>query len=179
MLLFPGWLVSIVTFPGVIVHEAAHKFFCDVTDTPVYSVTYFRFGNPAGFVVHKEAETLKKSLLITIGPLIVNTVLCGIFTLPVAYPLFILGVSEPTIPQMVLAWIGYSIGMHAFPSDQDANNFKDHVKRTQKNRSVVYELASAFSGLIQVANILRIFWFDLFYAIFVSMGVALFALSFI
>ena len=51
--MIPGWLISLVTFPGVVVHEAAHRFFCDVTDTPVYEVSYFRpRGKPAGYVIH-------------------------------------------------------------------------------------------------------------------------------
>ncbi len=78
MFFIPGWLLALVTFPGVIVHEIAHRFFCDVTDTPVYEVAYFRPGqNPAGYVIHGPAKNLRAGLLISAGPLLINTVLCS------------------------------------------------------------------------------------------------------
>lgn len=35
-MLIPGFLISLVTFPGVMVHELAHLVFCKLTNTPVY-----------------------------------------------------------------------------------------------------------------------------------------------
>lgn len=36
MFFVPGPVIAAVTFPGVIVHEAAHRFFCDLGGVPVY-----------------------------------------------------------------------------------------------------------------------------------------------
>ena len=44
-------LISLVTFPGVIVHEAAHLPFCRLRRMPVVEVCFFRVGNPAGYVI--------------------------------------------------------------------------------------------------------------------------------
>lgn len=52
-MIIPGFLISIVTFPGVIVHEMAHQIFCRLCGVAVFDVCYFRFGNPSGYVVHE------------------------------------------------------------------------------------------------------------------------------
>lgn len=41
-MIIPGFLISIATFPGVIVHEAAHQLFCRLTKVAVLDVCYFR-----------------------------------------------------------------------------------------------------------------------------------------
>ena len=128
----PGWLITLVTFPGVVVHEAAHRFFCDLTDTPVYEVSYFRpAANPAGYVIHGKPPSLRASLLISAGPLVINTILCSLLTLTVAYQVLVLdaGWSDPVV--IFLAWLGYSIGMHAFPSKQDESSQRDRLGRSK------------------------------------------------
>jgi hypothetical protein len=78
---FPSWLIALVTFPGVVVHEAAHRFFCDLTETPVYEVSYLRpMGNPAGYVVYGRPRSLRAALMISGGPLLINTLLCAVLT---------------------------------------------------------------------------------------------------
>jgi hypothetical protein len=52
MFFIPGPVIAAITFPGVILHETAHLFFCKLFKLQVYNVCYFRFGNPAGFVLH-------------------------------------------------------------------------------------------------------------------------------
>lgn len=163
----PGWLISIITFPGVIVHEIAHRFFCDVAKVPVYDICYFRFGNPAGYVSHGEVNGIKKSFLISIGPLIVNSLLCMLLTMPLVFPMFILGAKTTSPVFGILAWIGFSIGMHAFPSNHDMNNFTHEVK-TSKQKGILYLIALPFALIIKIANILSVVWFDLIYAVGIS-----------
>lgn len=52
-MIIPGFLISILTFPGVIVHEIAHQLFCRICGVAVLDVCYFKAGNPAGYVVHE------------------------------------------------------------------------------------------------------------------------------
>jgi hypothetical protein len=47
----PRILVSVLTFPGIIFHELGHQLFCKFTGVRVIKVRYFRFGNPAGYVL--------------------------------------------------------------------------------------------------------------------------------
>ena len=68
MFIIPGQLISLATFPGVIVHEAGHMLFCKLRHVAVLDVCFFRFGNPAGYVVHEPVNRFSTSLLITFGP---------------------------------------------------------------------------------------------------------------
>ena len=49
--MIPGIIITWLTFPGVMVHEFAHKLFCRWTKTEVMEVCYFRFGNPVGLLL--------------------------------------------------------------------------------------------------------------------------------
>lgn len=94
MFLIPGWLISILTFPGVIAHEIGHRLFADWAKVPVYKVCYFRVGNPAGYVIHGPVNSLRASFLISVGPLIVNTLLCALITFSAVFPMYILEVEN-------------------------------------------------------------------------------------
>jgi hypothetical protein len=157
----PGWLISLATFPGVIVHEAAHKFFADRAGVRVHKVCYFRLGNPAGYVVHDPPKGLRQSFLISIGPLIFNTILCALITLPIPF------LDPQSNLILFLGWLGYSIGMHSFPSNQDMDNFIGTIKSTHR-KGVLLIAAKIFAGLLRIANALRFFWFDLIYAVGVA-----------
>ena len=162
MFFLPGWLVSILTFRGVMVHEMAHRFFCDVAGVRVLKVCYFRVGNPAGYVLHETTDRLGAAFLITVGPLLVNTVVCSLLTFT---PVIAFSLKPESVHPVfyLLAWVGMSVGMHAFPSNQDARNFTAVLEATGK-RGLLYWVGQGFRGLIFVANLLRVVWFDLMYA---------------
>ncbi|MCB1077610.1 MAG: DUF3267 domain-containing protein [Verrucomicrobiae bacterium] len=121
----PGFLVTWATFPGVIVHEFAHKLFCQITGTRVIEVRYFQFDNPAGYVLHEIPTSPWKHLLIGFGPLIVNT-LGGLGIALAALPLK--GVGEGTNPLfVVLMWLAISVAMHSFPSTGDAKSIWEGI----------------------------------------------------
>jgi hypothetical protein len=134
---------------------------------PVYKACYFRLGDPAGYVIHGPVDELKKSLLISIGPLIVNTLFCAVICFSAVFPVFILNAQTYNPVIALLLWIGISIGMHAFPSNQDMNNFVANVAHARQRGPLLWA-AKFFSGLLRLANILRFFWFDLFYAVGVA-----------
>jgi len=169
MFLIPGWLISILTFPGVIAHEFAHRFFADWAKVPVYQVCYFRVGNPAGYVIHGPVKGLKNSFLISVGPLIINTVLCALLTFSAIFPMFILEAAEYNWIFILLAWIGFSIGMHAFPSNEDMENLLAEVKGAKQSGPLLWS-AKLFAGILRLANALRVFWFDAIYAVLASLA---------
>jgi hypothetical protein len=162
MFLISGFVVAIITFPGVIVHEVAHRLFCDLAGVPVYEVCYFRIGNPSGYVVHGPATSLRASFLITIGPLIANTLLCAVISFTAIISLNLDIADTPPVFNL-LAWLGISIGMHAFPSPQDAANFSATVQASGRG-GLLYVVAKVFQLLVRAANALRIIWFDFIYA---------------
>lgn len=81
MCFIPGALIAILTFPGIIVHEFAHKSFCQRVGVPVYEVCYFRCGNPAGYVKHGPVQRYSQAFLIGVAPFIVNSLLAFIIFL--------------------------------------------------------------------------------------------------
>src|SRR5579864_1018867 len=80
----PGVIIAVLTFPGVIVHEFAHRLFCFLTRTPVREVCYFRFGSPSGYVIHDIPSNIWKNIVIGVGPLFVNSAVCFALALLVA-----------------------------------------------------------------------------------------------
>src|SRR5262249_39816649 len=75
----PGVVIAVLTFPGVIVHEAAHLIFCRLAGLAVFAVCFFRIGNPAGYVIHEPPATYRASFAVSMGPFLVNSVLCVAF----------------------------------------------------------------------------------------------------
>ncbi|MDD4290390.1 MAG: metalloprotease family protein [Patescibacteria group bacterium] len=166
MFLIPGWIIAALTFPGVIIHEWAHKKYCDWTDIKVHKVIYFQFTNPVGYVIHDEPQKYGQIFWISTGPLIINSLLAII----VSY--FATQTQTESFLYYLLVWIAISSGMHAFPSDQDAKHIFDKSKILLKGgSSKLHYLTYPFYTLIWLANKLRFLWFDLFYAIaLVSFG---------
>lgn len=152
-----GWLIALTTFPGIILHEWAHKFFCDRTRIPVYKTCYFRLGNPAGYVIHGEVDNYGKAFLIATAPFLVNTTIAVIlFCIALLIPLGLIA--------YILYWLGISIAIHSFPSSQDADNLWGYSKKSWRRNPLVL-LSFPVVGLIKLARLLSAIWFDLIYAI--------------
>ncbi len=167
-MIIPGEFVALATFPGVIVHEAAHMLFCKLRGTAVLDVCFFRFGNPAGYVVHEETEDFNTTFLISVGPFIVNSLLCMLICFPAYLPMKVFDVSHPL--NFLLLWLGVSIGMHAFPSTQDAAVLWTQAKKAASSLNPLAVLSFPLVILIYVANLASIFWFDLFYGLGIGLG---------
>jgi len=131
MIIIPGFLIALVTFPGVIVHEAAHLFFCKLRRVAVFDVCYFRIGNPSGYVIHEVPDSFTSSFLIAVGPFIINSFLCVLFCFPALVPVRMFNQPDPLC--YFLIWLGISIGMHAFPSTQDAKVLWQQAKKAAAN----------------------------------------------
>lgn len=154
----PGWLISLLTFPGVIVHEWAHKKFCDWNEVKVEKVVYFRFGNPAGYVLHEEPKKYKQVFWVSVGPLIINSILT------IFLGIFASSLDSSSNSYLFILWLAISIGMHSFPSDHDAKNILNESK-ILKDKNKTHYLAYPFFALIWLANKLSFFWFDAIYAV--------------
>lgn len=169
MFFIPGELIAILTFPGVIVHEFAHMFFCKIRNVLVFDACYFRIGNPAGYVVHENTENFNTTFLISMGPFFVNTILCLLICLPAYMPVKFFDLDHPL--SYFLIWLGVSIGMHAIPSTQDANNVYEQAKENAQKMNVLALVSFPIVGLIYVFNVLRMFWADLIYGVAIGIGI--------
>ena len=169
MIFIPGFIISLLTFPGVIIHEIAHRFFLDLAKVPVYSACYFQISSSgiAGYITHGPVKKLSHHFLVSIAPLLVNTVLCAILTFPAYFTFFILGTEDHSKVFELLFWVGFSIGMHAFPSKEDMNSFVDAVLHS-KPKGLLFICTKIFAGFVSLINALRFFWFDAFYAFFIA-----------
>jgi hypothetical protein len=158
----PGFLISMATFPGVIVHELAHVAFCKFTDTRVLKVCLFRLGNPAGYVIHEQPSTVWRHILIGIGPFFVNTLL-GFMIGIVAIPMH-MDLRHPTPAQFLLLWLGVSIAMHSFPSIGDARSIW-HAVWSKGAPMSARLVGSPLVVVIFAGAIGSIFWLDALYGI--------------
>ena len=160
-MLIPGFLIAWITFPGVIVHEFGHRLFCNLTDTPVRQVCYFRFGNPAGYVIHEQPDSAWKHILIGIGPLIVNSTfgfVIGFGAILNPWKAEGLGI----ITTSILIWLAVSIAMHSFPSRVDADGIWSAVYDNEAP-AIARAVAFPLVVLIYLGAIGSIFWLDLAY----------------
>lgn len=165
-MIIPGWVITIFTFPGVIVHEFAHQIFCRWMRVAIFDVCYFRIGTPAGYVVHEKPRTEMQHLVIGIGPFLVNTIIGALIAFPAAIP--VLKFDSGNLLDYALVWLGVSIAMHAFPSTGDAQSIWQSIKH-EGAPLVVRALATPIVVLIYLGAFGSIFWLDLLY----GAGVAL------
>ena len=163
----PGFVISLVTFPGVIVHELAHQLFCYYFNVPVLKVVYFQMGNPAGYVMHEPVKNKAQGILISVGPFIVNTVIGALISLPAALPVFTYHTAGPL--DYVLIYLGVSIAMHAFPSTGDARVIW-HSIREENTPAWVRVIGYPVIGLIYLGSLGSFFWLDLLYGVGVALG---------
>jgi hypothetical protein len=165
MIIIPGFIIALLTFPGIIVHEMAHQFFCRITGTAVLNVCYFRIGNPAGYVVHEAARSPGKSLLISIAPFFFNTIVGALIAAPAAMSQ---DFNEADPLNFLLLWLGISIAMHSFPSTGDAQSLWGSLRQEPWWLRV---LVAPIVALIFVGAIGSFIWLDVLYGVGVAFGV--------
>ena len=163
----PGLLVSIATFPGIIVHEFAHDLFCKLTKTPVQEVCYFQIGNPAGYVIHELPSNVWKHILIGIGPLIVNSLIgiamgfAAIFMQIDYYHLTALGAAY--------LWLAISIAMHSFPSTGDADSIMNAIW-SQGAPITARLLGTPLVLVLRLGAACSVIWLDAIYGFILVVG---------
>jgi hypothetical protein len=166
MFFIPGPVIAALTFPGVIVHEAGHLFFCRLFKLQVYDVCFFRFGNPAGYVIHERTDQFLPLFFVSMGPFFANTLLCMVFCTAAFLPVWELKVSDPLA--YFFYWLGLSIGMHAFPSTADLSNMWELAPERAKQGNVLAIISLPLVGILYLLNFARMFWADLGYGIAVG-----------
>ena len=165
-LFIPGPIIALLTFPGVILHEAAHLFFCRLFNLQVYDLCLLRFGNPAGYVIHEKTENFTALFFVNIGPFISNTLLCMVFCSAAVLPFWRPRLSDPMA--LFLYWLGLSIGMHAIPSSADLSNLWEMAPARAKQGNVLAIASLPLIAMLYVLNVGRVLWADLAYGIAVG-----------
>jgi hypothetical protein len=168
MFFVPSIVISLITFPGIIVHELAHQLFCRWFKVPVFEVVYFQMKKPMGYVLHERTESHLQAVMISIGPFFVNTILGALIALPAAMPVFTFDNAGPL--DYFLIYLGVSIAMHAFPSTGDAANVWD-IARSRETPLWLRIIGWPIVVLIYIGAIGSMFWLDLLYGIGVAVGI--------
>jgi len=125
------YLYDLFTAPGVMMHELTHAFFCVSSGVKVHKIKLFQFGRTAGYVDHDEPTKFYQGFLISVGPLIINS-LFALF----AFAQFQYSLSD--WHPWVWLYFGLVVGLHAIPSSGDARallNLANH--RIFKNPLVI------------------------------------------
>lgn len=166
MFFIPGSVIAAATFPGVVVHELAHQLFCRYFRIPVYKVCYFRFGNPAGYVIHGRTDNWVQQVLVGVGPFFLNSILGAILCFPSALRVFEFD-GAASIPDVILIWLGVSVAMHAIPSTGDAKSMWQAV--SGQNSSILAKIVVApVVGLVFLLAVGSVVWLDLLYGVGIS-----------
>lgn len=175
MIFIPGFLISLLhlgisllTFPGIIVHEAAHVLACKMRGVAIFDVCYLRAGNPGGCVISEDEKDFSTSFLISIGPFLLNSLLCVIICIPAYVPIEVFEVNSPF--NYLLMWLGVSIGSHAFPSLTDAENLFAHTKEVFHSRRPMIILTLPLILFIYLMSILSFIWADFLYGLALGIG---------
>ena len=166
MIIIPGFVIALVTFPGVIVHEAAHLLFCRLCRVAVFKVCFFQLRNPAGYVIHEQTDDFKKTFLISMGPFFINTLLCILFCSAAFLPVWELKINDYLA--YFFYWLGLSIGMQAFPSTQDLSHIWKLAPQAVKRGNWLAIVSYPIVILLYPLNFLRIVWADLGYGLAVG-----------
>ena len=166
MFFIPGPVIALLTFPGIIVHETGHFFFCRLFRLAVFDVCFFRFGNPGGYVIHERTDNFKALFFVSMGPFFVNTLLCMVFCTAAFLPVWELKTQDPLA--YFFYWLGLSIGMHAFPSKDDLSNIWALAPVKAKHGNVLAVISLPLIAILYVLNYARIVWADLGYGIAVG-----------
>lgn len=161
MIIIPGFVISLLTFPGVIMHEAAHLFFCRLFGLAVFDVKWFQMENPAGYVVHERTDDFTKVFFVSLGPFFINSILCVLFCSAAFMPLWELKIDDPLA--YFFAWLGLSMGMQAFPSTEDLKHIWELAPVKVKEFNLLAIASYPVVGLLFVLNLARVVWADLLY----------------
>ena len=152
-----GQLITALTFAGVIVHELSHELFCRLLGVRVEKVCYFRFGNPAGYVVHEQAKYFFQAFLIATGPMILGTALA----------IFLFRADEiiqSSINEYVWIWLGFSVAINSLPSRGDAKSlWLENWSQIKRNILALCWLPVTL--LVWLLSFLSSLWVSSFYAL--------------
>jgi len=160
-------IFSLLTFPGVIVHEFAHACACRRLGIRVVKVCYLRLGNPLGYVLHEQPTYAIQHIMVAVAPFFVSTLVALAVSL-----LASLLVTSPAATEfkdlavLAGAWISFSIALHAFPSSGDGDALWNDV--TSPDVSFLAKLLLApVVGLIRLCQAGAAVWLHALFAVVV------------
>lgn len=116
---------NLICFPGAITYRIINKLFCDRQGIYIDKIKYFKpLALESHYVIYQSRES-KKNISIIIGPFIINTLLCALFTFEFSI-LTVLKTSFTTdkVWTYLSLWLGVSFGYFAIPTKKDIQQIR-------------------------------------------------------
>ena len=156
-----------LTFPGVAIHEWAHKIFCQLSGLRVIKVVYFRFGNPSGYVVHEAPQNYLQSFFVATGPIIFNSIV----SVGLAYAIIFF--QSGSYWRLIFLWLAFSVAAHAFPSSEDLSGASsDGLNHLKKGSSLLPLIGFPLIGIMWLAGRFGLIFRIAFAVLMVVIGLA-------
>ncbi len=108
-----GIFLTALTFPGVMVREAAHLFFCRLFKLAIFDVRFLELNPPFGHVQHEHPNHFWAAAVETLGPFFLNSVLCILFCWAVFLPVWELRIFDPLARAAIYRRLEAPMGPHA------------------------------------------------------------------
>jgi len=165
----PGGFFATITFPGVMMHELSHYIMCRLFKVKIHQLKlfslraeHFSFSSnaPMGWVSHEPPRKYYKTFLISIAPIIFNTLLAIIFytlSLPFLNNKYLFSVSY------LFIYLGFCCGANAFPSKGDGEVLWNKANEELKNKNYLVLFVYPIILLIYIAHYSSILWIDWIY----------------
>lgn len=156
----PDIIISIATFPGIIIHRISQLLFCRISRIAVSDVGHFKSSNPRGYIVHEQPKDIYQLILLTIGPFLFNTLLGAFIAVSSSIPILERGSDNPM--DYLLLWLGISIAMHAFPNRKNIKNIWS-IMKSETSSILTKVICFPFVLVIYIFSIGSYIWLDLVY----------------
>jgi len=159
------YILSYITFPGVIAHEFAHAWACRRMGIRIHKICYLRFGNPLGYVLHDAPAYAIQHILVAVAPFFVSTVLSVALSLSACAIARYAHIYELRDILVILAvWCSFSFALHAFPSSGDGDALWDDV-RSPDISLLAKLLLVPVVAVIRLALLGNRIWLDAMFAV--------------
>jgi len=162
--------LALFAMPGIVFHELGHYIFCKLVGARVHELVLFRFGNPAGYVVHTAPSRFIGHFGVVMGPFVVNSAVAfAIFRASSSRLIYLSpsGLSQPLdlALSLLALWWGIAIALQAFPSKADARSLWHGAGAHLRRGNLLAVVGYPFVALIYAANIMKSGHLDFGYAI--------------
>jgi hypothetical protein len=158
-------IISLLTFPGVVLHEYAHAWACRRLGIRVLKVCYLRLGNPLGYVLHEQPEYAVQHIMVAVAPFFVSTLAALAVSLLASF-----FATSPTAAEfkdlavLAGAWLSFSLALHSFPSSGDGDALWEDVTSTGVSFFAKLLLAPVV-GLIRLCQAGAAIWLHALFAV--------------
>jgi len=166
-----GIFLTALTFPGVMVREAAHLMFVRMMKLAIFDVRFLELAPPFGHVQHEHANHFGAALLETLGPFAINSGLCMLFCWAVFLPVWELRIFDPLA--YLFYWLGLSMGVHALPGTADIKHLWKLTPAAARRGNVLALLLFPLIGTLRALESVRVLWPGVAYAAAIGVGVPL------